>query len=104
MLGKRARRTLVLAVVAAFTVAVSGCAKSDRDDAGGGGATNGTSSKDTLVFGAAGQPKLYDPAFASDGETFRVLKQIFEGLVQTKEGSADIEPALATKWDSSPDG
>ncbi|HEY6748467.1 MAG TPA: ABC transporter substrate-binding protein [Mycobacteriales bacterium] len=87
-----------------MTVAASSCAKSDRDNAGGGGATNGTSSKDTLVFGAAGQPKLFDPAFASDGETFRVLKQIFEGLVKTKEGSAEIEPALATKWDSSPDG
>ncbi|HST67226.1 MAG TPA: ABC transporter substrate-binding protein [Mycobacteriales bacterium] len=104
MPGKRARRTAVLAAVAAITVAISGCAKSDRNDSGGGGATNGTSSKDTLVFGAAGQPKLFDPAFASDGETFRVLKQIFEGLVKTKEGSADIEPALATKWESSPDG
>jgi peptide/nickel transport system substrate-binding protein len=104
MPGKRARRTLVLAAVAAITVAASSCAKSDRDNAGGGGASTGASSKDTLVFGAAGQPKLYDPAFASDGETFRVLKQIFEGLVKTKEGSADIEPALATKWESSPDG
>lgn len=104
MPGKRARRTLVLAAVAAITVAASSCAKSDRDDAGGGGASTGASSKDTLVFGAAGQPKLFDPAFASDGETFRVLKQIFEGLVKTKEGSADIEPALATKWESSPDG
>ena len=41
------------------------------------------------MFGAAGDPKLFDPAFASDGETFRVLKQIFDGLVKTKEGSAD---------------
>jgi peptide/nickel transport system substrate-binding protein len=103
MPGKKARRTLVLAAVAAMTVAISGCANSDRSS-GGGGATTGASSKDTLVFGAAGDPKLFDPAFASDGETFRVLKQIFEGLVQTKQGSADIEPALATKWDSSADG
>ena len=56
------------------------------------------------MFGAAGDPKLFDPAFASDGETFRVLKQVFEGLVKTKEGSAEIEPALATKWESSSDG
>jgi peptide/nickel transport system substrate-binding protein len=104
MPGKKARRTLVLAAVAAVTVALSGCASSDRDDNAGGGNANGASSKDTLVFGAAGEPKLFDPAFASDGETFRVLKQIFEGLVKTKQGSAEIEPALATKWDSSPDG
>ena len=103
MPGTKARRTLVLAVVAAVSVALSGCANSDREDTGGGDG-NATSSKDTLVFGAAGEPKLFDPAFASDGETFRVLKQIYEGLVKTKQGSAEIEPALATKWEPSPDG
>jgi peptide/nickel transport system substrate-binding protein len=104
MPGKKARRTLVLAAVAAITVAISGCADSKREDSAGGGSTGQTSSKATLVFGAAGDPKMFDPAFASDGETFRVLKQVFEGLVKTKEGSAEIEPALATKWESSADG
>ncbi|HEV7654221.1 MAG TPA: ABC transporter substrate-binding protein [Mycobacteriales bacterium] len=104
MLGTKARRAIVLAAVAALSVAVSSCAKSDRSDDAAGGNGAQTSSKDTLVFGAAGDPKMFDPAFASDGETFRVLKQVFEGLVKTKEGSADIEPALATKWESSPDG
>ena len=104
MPGRKARRTVVLAAVAAMSVAIAGCAKSDRDSGGGSGNNAQTSSKDTLVFGAAGDPKEFDPAFASDGETFRVLKQVFEGLVKTKEGSADIEPALATKWETSPDG
>jgi len=104
MPGKKARRTLVLAAVATLAVVLSGCADSDRDAEGGGDATPGASSKDTLVFGAAGEPKLFDPAFASDGETFRVLKQIFEGLVKTKQGSAEIEPALATKWEPSAEG
>ena len=95
---------MVLAAVAAITVGLSSCASSERDSGGGDNNANGASSKDTLVFGAAGEPKLFDPAFASDGETFRVLKQIYEGLVRTKQGSADIEPALATKWEGSPDG
>ena len=103
MPGTKARRTSVLAAVAALAVALSGCADSEREDPGGGDGDS-ASSKDTLVFGAAGEPKLFDPAFASDGETFRVLKQIYEGLVQTKQGSAEIEPALATKWEGSPDG
>ena len=102
MLGKTARRTVVLASVAALALAAAGCAKSERNESGGG--TSGASSKDTLVFGAAGEPKLFDPAFASDGETFRVLKQIFEGLVKTKQGSAEIEPALATKWEGDSTG
>ena len=76
MQGTKARRTVILAAVAALSVAISGCAKSDRDSGGGSSASGQTSSKDTLVFGAAGDPKLFDPAFASDGETFRVLKQI----------------------------
>jgi peptide/nickel transport system substrate-binding protein len=102
MRGTRARRTTVLASIAALAVVASGCAQSNRNEGGGGG--TGASSKDTLVFGAAGEPKLFDPAFASDGETFRVLKQIYEGLVRTKQGSAEIEPALATEWKGSPDG
>ena len=104
MPGSKTSRTLVLAAVAAVTVALSGCASSDREDDTGGGDSTSASSKDTIVFGAAGEPKLFDPAFATDGETFRVLKQIFEGLVKTKQGSAEIEPGLATKWESSPDG
>jgi peptide/nickel transport system substrate-binding protein len=103
MPGKTARRTIVLASVAALALAAAGCASSERDEGSGGGST-GASSKDTLVFGAAGEPKLFDPAFASDGETFRVLKQVFEGLVKTKVGSAEIEPALATKWEGDSTG
>jgi peptide/nickel transport system substrate-binding protein len=100
MRGMTARRMIVLA--SALALAASGCAESERDDSGGGG--SGASSKDTLVFGAAGEPKLFDPAFASDGETFRVLKQVYEGLVKTKQGSAEIEPALATKWEGDSTG
>src|SRR5215207_2866630 len=70
MPGTKARRTLVLAAVAAVSVALSGCANSDRDDDAGGGDGASASSKDTLVFGAAGEPKLFDPAFAADGKTW----------------------------------
>ena len=86
MRGKTARRTIVLASVAALALAAAGCASSERDDDSGGGGGTAASSKDTLVFGAAGDPKLFDPAFASDGETFRVLQQIYESLVSTEAG------------------
>ena len=55
MQGTKLRRTVILAAIAALSVAISGCAKSDRDS-GGGSASGQTSSKDTLVFGAAGDP------------------------------------------------
>lgn len=74
---------------------LAGCAESDRGDGDGG---------DTFVFAGSAEPKLLDPAFASDGETFRVSRQIFEGLVGTKPGTADPAPLLAESWESSEDG
>ena len=35
----------------------------------------------TFTFGAAGAPKVMDPFYATDGETFRVTRQMMEGLV-----------------------
>ena len=46
---------------------------------------------------------MFDPLFATDGETFRVARQIHEGLVGIKPGTADVEPALA-EWEQSDDG
>ena len=54
----------------------------------------------TLVFAGAADPTYLDPALVSDGESFRVTKQIFEGLVQLKPGSTLVRPDLATKWTS----
>ena len=61
--------------LAAAALLLSACAESERGDEGeeGGGGT--------FVFAGAAEPELLDPAFASDGETFRVARQMFEGLV-----------------------
>jgi len=45
-----------------------------------------------------------DPVFVSDGESFRVARQIFEGLVGTVPGTADPAPLLAEDWTVSEDG
>jgi peptide/nickel transport system substrate-binding protein len=58
----------------------------------------------TFVFGAAGAPEMFDPLYATDGETFRISEQIFEGLVGFKPGTADLEPSLAESWTHSDDG
>ena len=47
---------------------------------------------------------MLDPAMASDGETFRVARQMFEGLVGAAPGTTDVEPLLATEWESAADG
>lgn len=94
------RNAAPLAALAATALTLSACAQSDRDDSGsGGGDTDGT-----FTFGAAGAPEVFDPFYASDGETFRVTRQIFEGLVEVEEGSSEIGPGLAEKWEPSKDG
>ncbi|GAA2817318.1 ABC transporter substrate-binding protein [Saccharopolyspora taberi] len=90
------RRAGTAGIACALAVTLAACATSQR---GGGGGEGGT-----LTFGAAGAPDLFDPFYASDGETFRVSRQIFEGLVGFKPGTAEVEPELAREWQSTPDG
>jgi peptide/nickel transport system substrate-binding protein len=76
---------------------MAGC-QSKRDDA------SASAKKDKLVFGVAGDAKVLDPALASDGESFRVARQIFEGLVRPEEGGTKIVPGLAESWSPDPSG
>ncbi|HEU0088041.1 MAG TPA: ABC transporter substrate-binding protein [Pseudonocardiaceae bacterium] len=98
MIRFRSRLT-ALAVAGAVALSLAACAQSQRGQEGSGAPAAGT-----LTFGAAGAPDLFDPFYASDGETFRVSRQIFEGLAGFKPGTADLQPELATGWSSSADG
>jgi peptide/nickel transport system substrate-binding protein len=97
------RRSLKLgaAALAAASLVLAGCAESDRD---GGDGDGDSASGGEFVFAGSAEPVTLDPYFASDGETFRVNRQIFEGLVGTEPGTADPAPLLATDWESSEDG
>ena len=95
------RRGLVAVSGAAIaTLLLAGCVASERGDGGGAAGDVDT----TFVFAASNDPAGLDPAFAQDGETFRVSRQIFEGLVGTEPGTADPAPLLAESWDSAEDG
>ncbi|RBY93998.1 ABC transporter substrate-binding protein [Blastococcus sp. TBT05-19] len=102
MTRRRTTRALAASAAALTAVTLSACASSDRDSAEGG--EGGGESGGTLVFGAAGDPAMLDPAFGSDGETFRVSRQIFEGLLGNELGGTDPVPELATDWEVSEDG
>src|SRR5664279_5744997 len=98
---------------------MAACASSDRGSessgsstAAAGSETNSASSaaggpsdpNGQIIFGAAGAPSMFDPLYAVDGETFRVVRQMNEGLVGFTPGTADVEPALAKSWEKSSDG
>jgi peptide/nickel transport system substrate-binding protein len=99
---RRHTRVLALSAAALTAVTLSACASSDRESDGGEG--GGEQTGGTFVFGAPGDPAMFDPAFGTDGETFRISRQIYDGLLTTKTGSADIEPALAEDYEVSEDG
>ncbi|MCK6068405.1 MULTISPECIES: ABC transporter substrate-binding protein [Microbacterium] len=90
------------AAVAIGALALSAC--SSQRDGGGGEETASGDVDSTFVFGASGDPSSLDPAFASDGESFRISRQIFEGLVGVEPGTADPAPLLAESWEQSEDG
>lgn len=96
------KRLQGVALLGAGVLALTGCAQSQRDS--GGETSGGASGSDTFVFAASSDPGMLDPAFASDGETFRVARQQFEGLVGTKPGTPDPAPLLAESWTSAKDG
>ena len=57
-----------------------------------------------LRVGIAGVPVVLDPVSAVDGATPLIARQVFDGLVAFRDGTTDIEPALATRWAVSRDG
>ena len=80
---------------ASTTTAVVGGASTTAAPVTGGG---------TLVFGTSADPISMDGAYVSDGESLRVIDQLFETLVTTKRGGTDPEPSLAKTWKASADG
>jgi len=86
----RFRSALVVATVLALAGGAAACAKSERNET--------PAAKDTMVFGTAGEAKVLDPTFASDGESFRVARQMFDNLVTMEPGTAKMVPGLALTW------
>jgi len=57
-----------------------------------------------LRVGVAGVPATLEPTSALEGAVPLIARQVFDTLVAYREGSTDIEPALATRWAISKDG
>ena len=99
-------RKVPIVVLTAAALSLTACAQSDRDsgNTASSGASGASNTKDTFTFGAAGAPAVFDPFYATDGETFRVTRQINSGLLGIKPGTADVAPDLAESWEPSADG
>ena len=62
-----------------------------------------SSASDTLVFGTASDPVILDGPLVSDGESLRVIDQIFEGLVGLKPGTTDDRAEARDELDGEPE-
>jgi peptide/nickel transport system substrate-binding protein len=93
------KKAAPVALAAALALGITSCAESERGDGG-----EGSGDETTFTFGAAGAPEMFDPLYATDGETFRVTRQMFEGLLGIEPGSAEVVPELATDWSSNEAG
>jgi peptide/nickel transport system substrate-binding protein len=93
-------------LVVAMLAFAAGCG-GDDDEASGDGTTteaSGGAEGGTLVFAGASDPVALDGALVSDGESIRVITQIFETLVALKPGTTEPEPGLAESWEANDDG
>lgn len=58
----------------------------------------------TLIYGRGMDAVGLDPAHESDGESFKICDNVYEGLVRFSDVDTEVEPCLATSWQTSDDG
>src|SRR5687767_14518458 len=100
---------LALVLAACGEQGASPSAETDEPDPTGSaaeptdGGTGEPTPGGTLVFAGARLASSLDPALTSDGESFRVLQQIYEPLVDLAPGSTiELEGVLAESWTGEP--
>lgn len=93
-----------LALAAVFTclslTACSGAAKSSQASNQSGK----SKAQDTIIFAQGADPRGLDPALVDDGESSKVIVNIYEGLLKYNKESTKVEPCLAESWEVSKDG
>jgi peptide/nickel transport system substrate-binding protein len=101
--------SLVAATALVGTMLV-GCGGSKSDSASTADGTTAQTTDaaagvaDTLVFAQGADPRGLDPSLVDDGESSKVMCQIYEGLLKYAKDSTEVEPCLAKSWEISDDG
>ncbi|MGH3130474.1 MAG: ABC transporter substrate-binding protein, partial [Gaiellaceae bacterium] len=103
MRGKSLRFLFLLPVLVLALLA-AGCGGDDDDEGAGTTTGEAAAAGGTLVFGTSADPVVLDGSLVSDGESLRVIDQIYETLIGLKPGTTELEPALAKSWEISDDG
>lgn len=104
--SRQPSRRAVLGLGAVALASLTGCTGAGGPLPGSSGSTTGGTATAPRVFhfGAAAAAETLDPALASDTESLRISRQIFEGLVGVDPNTGAPTPSLATAWQVSDDG
>jgi dipeptide transport system substrate-binding protein len=58
----------------------------------------------TLVYCTEGSPENFNPMINTTGTTFNANLPIYNRLLEFRQGSTEVQPGLAEKWDVAADG
>src|SRR5665647_2553290 len=106
------RLTFMLVVVLGVGLLLTGCSSSSTTTQSTTGGTTasttsgggGNTAADTFTYAQGADPRGLDPALVDDGESSKVISNIYEGLLKYADDSTKVEPSLAESWTVSPDG
>lgn len=99
---RRSRASFFAALLLVFSLSHWGCFTSE-DPATYYGKVLVPSSQ-AFRWSDGGLPQTFDPAFAAAAPDTDLIRALFEGLTEYDPKTLSAVPAVATRWESSPDG
>ncbi|OUP10918.1 hypothetical protein B5F33_00580 [Collinsella sp. An2] len=81
-----------------------GCTSQRASEAGSSTGATATGSTDTITFSQGAEPRGLDPAYVDDGESAKIMCNIYETLLRYADDSCDLLPGLASDYTVSDDG
>ena len=105
-LGKKKFLSLAILMLLLVSTALFGCSSdnSSENNEGDSGDSGESAEEKVLIFGRGGDSVSLDPIAVTDGESFKVTKNLFDTLVNFGEQDTEIHPGLASEWTAAEDG
>ena len=91
------KKVLLYIFMVLGVIVLSACGNKDTGNKGA------DSKESSLVYGRGTDSVSLDPITITDGESFKVARNIYETLVQFGEDDTSIKPSLAKEWEISED-
>lgn len=103
--GNIKKLSALILTAAVIGTAMTACGGSKRASSAASGSNSGTvAMKDTFTYAQGADPRGLDPAYVDDGESAKVMCNIYEGLLKYSKDSTQVQPCLAEKYEVSADG